>query len=741
MLQTVAAAIACGVMLIFISRKLGLPAIVLLLAGGFLLGPAIWGEYAVVQPESLGSGLQVIVALSVGLILFEGGLTLDVSGYRSAPSMIKRLLTIGVLITWGATALTIWLFFDLRFDVAVLAASLVIVTGPTVIAPLLKRIQVEERVNSILHWEAVLIDPIGVFLAILCFEAFAGAGGQTAAVNLLVRVAVGLPLGAAGGLGLSWLVRRSHIDEELLNVVAFGSAVAVFGLAEAVRPETGLLSVTVAGFVFGLTGSTARLRQVRQFKAEITDLLIGTLFILLAARLEPAQFVAGFGLEGVLVVAVVMLVIRPLSIFVCSAGGNLRWRQKVFLSWVAPRGIVAASLASLVAIRLGQMESIENPRFVETFTYSVIICTIVLQGSTAGPLARLLGLKRVEPTGWLIVGAHAFARGVARFLGQRAGRKVVIVDTNGRQVSEAKKEGLVAIARDARDVGLAELPILQGVGNVLALTDNEDLNLRVCRNWADVYGAERLFRYDPSAPVMEKDHEEHEPMTGKVVWARLARPSLLAGEITRDEAHFIEGTDDPASVAVATPLVVFAGDKVMLDPGEQAAELSRKEGAAALYIRREADYLLRSLRSELFVTADANDLEGLFEEMIDPVVKLSPQLPREQTVKELVERERSFPTALGHGIATPHAYCGKLDVRLCVVARVPHGIDYGARDGEPVKLVFLLLSPQGDPEGHLATLGEIARMMISPRVREQALEAGTAEEIMRLVRQAQRRGE
>ncbi|MCZ6836765.1 MAG: cation:proton antiporter [Planctomycetota bacterium] len=733
MLQTIVAAIAGGVLLIVLARKLQLPAIVLLLGGGFLLGPALWGDAAIVQPDSLGEGMRVIVSLAIGLILFEGGLTLDLSGYRSAPSMIKRLLTLGVAITWMGIAFFVWLIFDLPFTQAVLAGSLVIVTGPTVIAPLLKRIKIEERLNSILHWEGVLIDPIGVFLAILCFEAFAGDGGQAAFINLLVRVLVGLPLGIGGGLILSQIVKRRWIDEEMLNVFSLASAVLIFGLAEAVLPETGLLSVTVAGFVFGLSG-TAQLKQVRQFKGEITDLLIGTLFILLAARLEPGQFMEDFGLKGVGMVAIVILVIRPLSVFCCAWGGDLKTREKLFLSWVAPRGIVAASLASLVAIRLTELGTIEHPRFVETFAYSVIIATIVLQGSTAGLLARLLRLKRLEPTGWMIVGAHTFARGVAKFMNQHAKLKVVMVDTNPRRIDQAKKDGLIALARDARDIKLTELPILQGIGNVLALTDNEDLNLRICRNWAEVFGAQHVFRYDPSAPVMEKDFQADEHTMGRIVWARLARPNLLSGELSRAEAKLIDVDQASAGqVSPATPLVVFAGDELVLDPGEKAVELLKQEGAKGLFLRREADYLQRSLRRELFITSKATTLQELFEEMMEPLVKLNPQLPREETIQQLVDRELAFPTALGHGVATPHAYGRKLDVRLCAIARIPKGLDYGARDGEPVRLVFLLLSPPGDPEGHLATLGEIARLMINPHIREKVLAASNADEFMDLL--------
>jgi len=424
MLMTVVIAMAAGCVLIVLARRLNVPSIVLLLLAGIVLGPVDYVGLNIVKPEILGDGLLVIVSLAVGLILFEGGLTLDPSGYRSAPKMIKRLLSIGVVVTWFGTAGAIRLISRAPWEQCFMAGSLVIVTGPTVIAPLLKRIRVNARLHSILHWEGVLIDPIGVFIALLCYEWIINRDAQDAFTNLAIRVGGGIAAGVAGGLFIAWVLKRKKVPEELINIFVLGMALATFGAAEAMMSEAGLLAVTVAGFVVGLTGS-ARLKKIREFKGEITELLIGTLFILLAARLSLDQFQV-FGLAGALAVAVVMLVIRPLNIAVCSVGVDLTRRERLFLAWVAPRGIVAASMASLVSINFAQrnatggggeaVQGIADPMYVETFTYSVIIATIVLQGLTASPMAALLKVKRSDPTGWLIVGAHALGRSVAEFL-------------------------------------------------------------------------------------------------------------------------------------------------------------------------------------------------------------------------------------------------------------------------------------------------------------------------------------
>ena len=720
MMITIVAAIAAGVALLVIARTTGIPAIVMLLAGGFLLGPSVAG---VVRPDSLGEdGLRVLVAMAVGLILFEGGLTLDITGYRAAPRMIKRLLSVGVGITWLGAAALIHFIVDLPWGQSFVAGSLVIVTGPTVIAPLLKRIRIHLRLHSILHWEGVLIDPIGVLIAVLCYEFVSGSDQTAALANFAIRVVAGLGIGAAGGSLLGVAVRRKLIPEDMVNIVALASAVLIFGLAEVILEESGLLAVTAAGFLFGVLGS-GRLKQVRIFKAELTDLLIGTLFILLAARLDPDQF-RDFGADGVFVVVVLML-LRPLSIFVCSLGTDLTIKEKAFLGWVAPRGIVAASMASLFALRMDQ-------KFVETFTYSVIIATIVLQGSTAGWLAGRLGLRRPKPTGWMLAGAHPFARRIARFLAEAGEREVLLVDTNARAVQEAINEGLSAVSVDARDTALQDRPDFQSIGNVLALTDNEDLNARICSSWREAVGSDHVFRCSTTSVEHARDDDE----AGRLLWSRLPRPSLLSGELLRGEALMLHSAQPrPVFLHLAQPLAWVSEGVLTLDP--DVGTDKPPDGATVLYLQREADYLLRSLQPEFIVDLEAQDLQSVLDMLMERIVEYVPALADDETVGQLVRRETVYPTAIGNGVAVPHGYVDGLEARLCAVARLTQPLDLAAPDAEGVRLVFLLLSPAGDPEGHLATLAEIARLVHGQATRTRLLEAQSPLEFMGIVRSAQ----
>ncbi|MCB0322470.1 MAG: sodium:proton antiporter [Bdellovibrionales bacterium] len=579
-LMSIVTAVSAGVMLLVISRRFNIPGIVLLLLGGIALGPLGLG---LVVPESLGDGLRVMASLGVGLILFEGGLTLDVRGYFSASQVIKRLLSIGVLTTWFATTLAIVFIFGGELSTALIAASLVIVTGPTVIGPLLRRVRVTPRLHSILHWEGVLIDPIGVFVALLCFEWIATHSGPTAIGNFALRVVLGFGIGLIGGWLIYFAERKKFVPDDMINVFAFASAVLIFGLSEAAVTESGLLAVTVAGFVLGVM-QPVRLEQIRIFKAEITDLLIGTLFILLAARLSFGQF-ENFGMRGALVVAAVLFVVRPLNIFVCTFGLQLDWREKLFLSWVAPRGIVAASMASLFS--LSGMVPGPYPRFIETFVYSVIVATIILQGFTAGWLARCLGLHNPERRGWLIVGAHPLGRELARFISGRTGAQTILLDTNSMAIAEAQQEGLDAVVGDARNPdaqNLEEVVELFSVGNVLALTDNEDLNTLVCQSWGSRVGSDRVYRW---GRITTKSIDQDKG-SGVLVWSDLPKPSLIADALVQGAISLYESnTYEDDGEDMRTPIVALREDEVVLDPPSHGVDTTGL--TQTLYLKQEIE--------------------------------------------------------------------------------------------------------------------------------------------------------
>jgi NhaP-type Na+/H+ and K+/H+ antiporter len=423
-----------------------------------------------------------------------------------------------------------------------------------------------------------------VFVAVLCFEWISTESGPTALGNFGLRLVIGLLFGLIGGIAIYYAERKRFVPENMVNVFALASAVLLFGITESVLTEAGLLSVTIAGFVLGVK-KPVRLEQIRKFKAEITDLLIGTLFILLAARLSPEQFIA-FGYQGVVVVAIVMFVVRPINVLICTWNQGLNWREKMFLSWVAPRGIVAASMASLFALS-GKIAAPGNDvRFIETFVYSIIVATILFQGFSAGYLARLLGLYDPRRTGWMIVGAHPFAREIAQFIRKSTNAGVFLVDTNATAVDDAEREGIAAVLGDARNAALEEIHEqveVQSVGNLLALTDNESLNTLVCQNWGSQFGSEKVYRWG----TLSSTSPDNNSSSGNLVWSDLPKPSLISDAFRQEAISLMSaaGYEDDGN-EIKTPVLSANSDgEIVLDPPSLD---SHEQLETTLYLKQEA---------------------------------------------------------------------------------------------------------------------------------------------------------
>jgi NhaP-type Na+/H+ or K+/H+ antiporter/mannitol/fructose-specific phosphotransferase system IIA component (Ntr-type) len=726
LLNSIATAIAGGMFLTVLSRKISVSAIILLLFGGIALGPEGIG---LVQPGSLGSFLPVVVSLAVGLILFEGGLTLDLRGFSRGSQAIPRLLSVGVLITWFGAALTFWLVLRADPGTAVLAGSLVIVTGPTVIGPLLKRIQIIPKLHAILHWEGVLIDAIGVFISILCFEWVVGRNGEKALAHFALRLISGFALGGLGGYGLIVAFRRRLIPDSNLNAFALAAAVFIFGVAENVMSESGVLAVTLAGLIVGWS-QPGELTQIRKFKAEITDLLIGMLFVLLAARLKLAQFLE-FGPQGVLVVAIVIFLVRPANVWISTFRSGVSVREKLFLSWVAPRGIVAASTASLFSIALAGEGLTNDARLLETFVYSVIVATVLLQGFTAGPVAKLLGLKRPDPTGWLIVNADPFGKALAEFIQQEAKLEVLLMDTNARLIANARAEGVPALCENALNVDLAEDRVeFQKAGHLLAVTDNSELNELLCHRWSDLFGRTAVYHW--TAPRLQNGARRASTGTGEIVFPKMARPSVIAAELQNGEAMLeVVTAEGTAPEFEGIPLLIARNGTVIPISTSDDPSCAPKDKDRVLVLKREGAFLARSLEGVFDLRAET--LIELYDQLIELIVQEHPAMSKERILKDIHGTNRIVPAILGHGVAIPHFYNRDLSRRVTVLARLKDGLQV-PDEPEPLRLVFFVISPAGDPEGHLATLAEIARFCSDVHHRERLIQAASPEDALEYIR-------
>jgi NhaP-type Na+/H+ or K+/H+ antiporter len=469
---TLGLAMALGMLSQVIARKFRLPGIVVLLAAGVLFGP---DGFNWILPESLGSALHIIVGFAVAVILFEGGMNLRISRIKREESVIRGLITIGALITLVGGTLSTLLFLGWDFRTSILFGTLIIVTGPTVISPLLKRVRIHHGVSTVLEAEGILLDAIGAIVAVVALEIALSPSGLSlikGVFHIISRLAVGTILGIIGGGLLTLLFRiRRLVPEGLENVFILSWVFALFQIANTVSPESGIAAVTVAGMTLG-NSNTYIQRELLEFKEQLTVLMIGMLFILLAAdvRITDIQML---GMKGVFTVLFLMIVIRPLSVFASTVNTDLDTRHKLLLSWIAPRGIVAAAVASLFAFEMNQ-HGYDGTQL-RALVFLLITMTVLSAGLTGGWVSSILDLRRKSESGWIILGAHEVARLLARLLKQ-GGNEVICIDEDPNACRLAENEGIKVFYGNAlgdRTLQRAEPDIRKGI---IALSGNEEVN-------------------------------------------------------------------------------------------------------------------------------------------------------------------------------------------------------------------------------------------------------------------------
>lgn len=463
------------------------PAILLLLFAGLLLGPVT----GLIDPDQLlGDLLFPLVSLSVAVILFEGALRLQYYEVKGGLGrVVRNLVTVGAAINWVVMAVGARLLMDFTWELAFLFGAVVTVTGPTVIVPLLRSMRPNATIARVLRWEGILIDPFGALLALLVFEYI--VSGQRAAplTEFALSIAAGLGIGAIGAVVVAYLLRRHLLPGFLVNVVVLALVLAVFAVANGVREETGLLAVTVMGLMLANMRDVPA-EEVLDFKESLSVMLISVLFIVLAARLDFAPL-APMTYAGLGVLAVVVLLARPLSVAVSTLGSPLDWRERAVVGWVAPRGIVAAAVSAAFAIRL-EVSDYPQATLLAPLTFLIIIGTVVLQSLTARPVARWLGVSEPEPRGVLIVGAHRVAREIGLALKDN-GFRSVLADTSWEDLRAARMEGLNTYFGSAISEHADRHLDLVGVGRLLAMTPRPAFNALACLRFRNEFGANNVF--------------------------------------------------------------------------------------------------------------------------------------------------------------------------------------------------------------------------------------------------------
>ena len=493
----IATVVALGALSQWIAWRIGLPAILPLLLVGFTVGPVL----GLVDPTTfIGEDLLFpAVSLAVGLILFEGGLTLNLRDLRESRSIVLRLVSVGALVTWILGAFAAWWLVDLPPSLALLFGALIIVTGPTVIGPLLRTVRPSARVANVLKWEGVLIDAVGAMVAVLVFEFLLIENRDQAplqtALLFLRFVAAGSVVGVVSGAALAWLLRRRLVPDFLTNLVALAAVFAAFAVAGALAPEAGLLATILMGMVIANRG-VPNINDLLSFKEDLTVLFISLLFIVLAANVDLASFLDALGLGSLLLLLAILFVVRPAAVWASTVGSPLAWNEKAFLAWVAPRGIVAAAVSSLFASKL-VAAGVDGAAALVPLVFLVIVGTVLLASLTAKPFATAVGVAEPDPQGFLILGANRLARTIARDLQERR-IPVQLADTNWSNVAAARLEGLPAYYGSLLSDRSDDEVRLSGLGRLLALTRNDEANALAALKYARTFDSQHVFQLAPS---------------------------------------------------------------------------------------------------------------------------------------------------------------------------------------------------------------------------------------------------
>ena len=479
----------------WLSWRLRVPSILLLLLVGFVVGP--FTGQALLDPDALFGEelLHPFVSLSVAVILFEGGLTLRFRELAGAGRAVTSLVVFGPVLTFGSVMAIAHWPLGFAWKPAALLGAILVVTGPTVIGPILRTVRPTGAVGKVVRWEGIVTDPIGAIVAVLVFQAFLHGepDGGIAVMGLAKAMLAGGGLGAVGGFAVIFLLKKKLIPDFLHAPVTLAFALAAFVAADRMQAESGLLAVTLMGVLLANQGQVV-VHHIVEFEENLRVILVSTLFILLAARLPIEEFTR-IDLRSLAFVSLLILVIRPVVVLLSTIGTGLTVAEKVFVSWMAPRGIVAAAVASVFAFDMDAERFPEADRLVPV-VFLVILVTVLVYGLSAGPLARRLGLSSGSPQGVLFVGAHAWVRAMAQALSE-AGIEILLVDTNHREVQAARISGLRAHYGNvlADDFEL-KVP-LDGIGHLVGVTHNDQVNALACLHFVGTFGRGQVHQLVP----------------------------------------------------------------------------------------------------------------------------------------------------------------------------------------------------------------------------------------------------
>lgn len=502
----IAAIIILGIFAQWLAWRVKVPAILPLILIGLCVGPLStlktadglkWLEPIYNGTKGLfpGQTLFYFVSLSIGIILFEGGLTLKRTEIKGVGPAIGKLISLGSAITFVGAGLAAKFILDVPWTIAFLFSALIIVTGPTVIAPILRNIPLKKNISTVLKWEGILIDPVGALVAVLVFEFIKTTGGDNFTVHALSQfgmiLLIGFVLGFVAAYGLYQMIKRKWIPHYLLNLFTLALVLGVFVGSDMLVHESGLLTVVVMGLVLG-NMDVPNLKEILEFKEALSILLISILFILLSANINLEDLKLLLEFKYLILFLVVILVIRPIAVFASTANSELTKNDKLFISWVGPRGIVAAGIASLFGLKLTEL-GVPYAEIITPTVFMIVLGTVLLNATTASIVAKMLGVTLIKSNGILIIGAHKASRLMAKYL-MDSGRTVALVDNNFTNIEIAKSDGITAFQGNIYSDDLVDNIELNDMGYLMAMTSSNDVNKYILERYSKLYGENGAHR-------------------------------------------------------------------------------------------------------------------------------------------------------------------------------------------------------------------------------------------------------
>ena len=517
--------IILGILAQWVAWKFKIPAILPLILVGLLVGPIaaeflsedgtkwiepIWNGSKGLFP---GEALYYFVSLAISIILFEGGLTLKRDEIKNVGPVITKLITLGSAVTFLGAGIVAHFIFGLTWELSFLFSGLIIVTGPTVITPILRNIPLKKDVSTVLKWEGILIDPIGALVAVLVFE-FISVGGdgaftKTALMEFGKILLFGTSFGFTFAHALMYAVNKKLVPHYLLNVVSLSAVLLVFVESEIFAHESGLLAVVVMGMVLG-NGNLKNLKELLYFKESLSILLISILFILLSANINIEDLQLLYNWKTAVLFALIVFVIRPLGVFLSTHNSNLKLNEKLFISWVGPRGIVAAGIASLFGSKLIK-QGVAGAEYITPLVFMIVLGTVLLNATTARLFAKMVGVFLKSSNAILFLGASDPARLIAKYLTD-AGKRVVLIDSNKSFIESAKKEGLEAFSTNIYDDDLIDNIELNDVGYLIAMTGSDAVNDFAITSLSNAFGEHGAYRLATSKEIRTNNSENKEQL-------------------------------------------------------------------------------------------------------------------------------------------------------------------------------------------------------------------------------------